>query len=61
MIIVESKERNDGSEPMTFIENDGLEIPTVFPPKLPDPSNFSFRCVVGKRKLKEPYVNLVQV
>jgi len=39
--MVESKERNDGGKPMTFLENDSLEILTLFPPKLPNPCNFS--------------------
>jgi len=29
--MAKSKERNDGGEPMTFIENDSFEIPKVYP------------------------------
>jgi len=39
--MVEGKERNDGGHPTTFVENANLEIPTVFPQKVPDPSSFS--------------------
>ena len=46
IIIVESKERNDGGKVVTFIENESLEIPTIFPPKLLDPGSFSIPCVM---------------
>ena len=61
MIMVESQERNDGGKPMTFKENDSLEIPTVFTSKLPDPVAFPSHVLWEKWKLKEPYVTLVQV
>jgi len=56
--MVESKERNDGDKPMTFIENDSLEIPTLFPPKLPDPGSFSIPRVVGKVEIERALCNL---
>jgi len=40
--MAESKERNDGGEPMIFRENDSFEIPKVFLPKLPDLDSFSY-------------------
>jgi len=45
--MVESKEINDGGKDATFIENESLEIPTLFLPMLFDPSSFSIPCVVG--------------
>jgi len=56
--MVESKERNDGSKPMTFIENESLEIPTFFPPKLPDPGSLSIPYVVGKVKIERALCDL---
>ena len=52
IIMVESKERNDGGKAMTFIENESLEIPTFFPPKLPDLGSFSISCVVGNVQIE---------
>ena len=60
MIKVESKERNNSGKPMNFLENDSLEIPTIFPPKLPDPNSFSILYAVGKPEKSKPYVTLVQ-
>ena len=39
-----SKERNNGGKTTTFKENDTIEIPTIFLPKLPDPGSFSIPC-----------------
>jgi len=47
-IMVECKERNDGCKAATFIENESVEIPTAFPPKLSNPGSFSILCIVGK-------------
>jgi len=58
IIMVESKERNDDGKPMNFIENDSLEIPIVFPPKLPDPSNFSIPYTMGKMKIERALCDL---
>jgi len=30
IIMVESRERNDGGKAMTFVENESLEIPIIF-------------------------------
>jgi len=62
MIMAESKERNNGGKPMTFIKNDSFEIPKVFPPKLLDPGSFSIPYVVGKMKIERaPYELSVSV
>jgi len=58
MIMVESKERNDSGKPMTFLDNDNLEIPTFFPPKLPNPDSFSIPCVIGKVKIERALCDL---
>jgi len=55
---VESKEKNDGGEPITFIENDSFEIPIVFPCKLPDLGSFSIPCVMGKIEIKKALCDL---
>jgi len=56
--MVESKERNDGGEPITFIENDSFEIDIVFPPKLNDPGSFSVPCIAGKMKIERALCDL---
>ena len=56
IIMAESKERNDSGKTATLIENDTIEIPIIFPPKLPDPGSFYIPCIVGKVKLRELYV-----
>jgi len=56
--MVESKERNDGGKTVTFIENESSEIPTCFPPKLPDPGSFSIPCVMGKTEIKRALCDL---
>ena len=48
MIMTESKERNYGGKPIAFIEYDSFEIPTVFPPKLPNLGSFYIPYSVGK-------------
>jgi len=48
VIMAESKERSDSGKPITLIEDDSFEIPTVFPPKVPNPCSFTIPCVVGK-------------
>ena len=59
VIIAESKKRNDGVKPITFIEDDSFEIPTVFPPKFPDLGSFTIPCVVGKTKIERAICDLV--
>jgi len=48
IIIAGNKERNNDGKTATFKENDNVEIPTIFPPKLPDPGSFSIPCIVRK-------------
>jgi len=52
------KERNDGGKATTFIENEIVEIPTTFPPKLPDPGSFSIPCIVGKVEIERALCDL---
>jgi len=49
VIMAESKERNDDGKPITFIEDDDFEIPTVFLPKLPDPGSYSIPCACRRK------------
>ena len=58
IIMVKSKEGNDGGEPTSFKENDSGEILTVFPPKLPDPSSFSTPYVVGTVEIERALCDL---
>jgi len=58
IIMVESKETNDGGKPMTFLENESLEIPTIFQPKLPDPGSFSITFVKGTVEIKRALCDL---
>jgi len=51
--MVGSKERQNDGKTATFIENNSIEIPTIFPPKLPDPGNFSIPCIWEKWGLRE--------
>jgi len=57
IIMVKSKERNNGSKAVTFIKNESLEITTFFPPKLPDPGSFSIPCM-GKVEVARALYNL---
>jgi len=52
IIMARSKEKNDSGKTATLIENDTIEIPIIFPPKLPIPSSFSIPCVVGKVEIE---------
>ena len=42
VIMVESKEKKDDGECITFKENDIFEIPKDFPPRLPDTGIFLY-------------------
>ena len=53
-----SKERNDGGKTTTLMENDTIEIPTIFPPKFPNPGSFSIHCIVGKVEIKRALCDL---
>jgi len=44
--MVGSKESNYGGNTATFVENDSIQIPTIFPPKPPNIGSFSIPCVV---------------
>jgi len=57
IIMAENKERNNGKT-ATFQENDISEIPTIFPPKLPDPGSFSISCIMGKVEIKRGLCDL---
>jgi len=56
--MVKSKERNDGGKAATFIENESVEIPTIFPPKLSSPGSFSFPCIMGKVEIERALCDL---
>jgi len=58
IIMVGSKERNNGSKTATFEENDTIEFPTTFPPKLPDPGSFSIPCIVRKEEVERALSDL---
>ena len=47
IIMVESKDRNDGGKAATFIKNENVEIPIIFSLKLSDLGSFSIRCIMG--------------
>jgi len=47
-----SNKRNYGGKTATFIENNTVEIPNIFPPKLPDLGSFSIPCIVGKVEIE---------
>ena len=57
-----SKERNNGGKIAIFRENDPVEFPIIFPPKLPNPGSFSIPYIVGKveveRALCDPGVSV---
>jgi len=50
IIMAGNKERKNDGKTTTFKENDTIEIPTIFPPRLPDPGSFSIPCIMGKVK-----------
>jgi len=58
IILAGSKERNDGNKTTTLIENDTIEIPIVFAPKLPDLGSFSIPCIMGKVKIERALCDL---
>jgi len=53
-----SKESNYGGKTVTFVENNSIKIPTIFPLKLLDPGSFSIPCVVGKVEIKRGLCDL---
>jgi len=58
IIMAGNKERNNDGKTATFKENDTVEIPNIFPPKLPDPGNFSIPCIVGKVEIERGLCDL---
>jgi len=48
-----SKDNNYGGKTTTFIENNSIEIPTIFPPKFLDLGSFSIPCIVGKEGIEK--------
>jgi len=53
-----SKKRNDVGKIATFIENDTVEIPTVFLPKLSDLGSFSIHCIMGMVEIERVLCDL---
>jgi len=53
-----SKESNYGGKTVTFVENDSIQISTIFPFKLPNPSSFSISCIVGKVEIERGLCDL---
>jgi len=53
-----SKESNYSSKTATFVENDSIQIPTIFPPKLLDLGSFSIPCIVGKVEIERGLCDL---
>jgi len=53
-----SKERNNGGKSASFKENDTIEIPTIFPPKLLDPCSFSIPCIMRKVEIERGLCDL---
>jgi len=58
IIMAGNKERNNDGKTATFKENDTVEIPTIFLPKLPDPGSFSIPCILGKVKIERGLFDL---
>ena len=52
IIMVGSKEMNDGGKTAIFIEKDTVGIPAIVPAKLPNPGSFSIPYDVGKAKIE---------
>jgi len=52
IIMARNKERNNDGKTATFKENDTVQIPTIFPPKLPNPGSFSIPCIVEKVEIE---------
>ena len=58
IIMAGSEERNDGGKTTTLIENDTIEIPTIFSSKLLDPCSFSIPYIVGKVEIERALCDL---
>jgi len=53
-----SKESNYGGKTTSLVENDSIQIPTIFPPKLPNPGSFSIPCVIGNLAIERGLCDL---
>jgi len=58
IIMVGNKERNNYGKTVTFKVNDTIEIPTIFPPELPDLGSFSIPCIIGKVEIERHLCDL---
>ena len=56
--MVGSKERNDGGKTAILIENDTIEIPTIFSPNLPSLCSFYIPCIMGKVEIERVLCDL---
>jgi len=50
--MVGSNESNYGGKTATFVENESIQIPTIFPPNLTDPGSFFIPCIVGEVQIE---------
>ena len=53
-----SEGKGDELEAITFREENSLEAPEEFPPKLEDPNSFSISCVVGNLRIDRALCDL---
>jgi len=58
IIMAGNKDRNNDGKTATFKENDTVEIPTIFLPKLPNPSSFSIPYILGKVEIERGLCDL---
>ena len=58
IVMAENKRRNNDDKITTFKENDIVEIPIIFPLKLPNPGSFSILCIMGKVEIKRGLCDL---
>jgi len=58
IIMAGIKERIDGGKTATLIENDTIDIHTIFPPKLPNLGSFSIPCIAGKIEIERALCDL---
>jgi len=56
--VVGNKESNYGGKTATFVENDSIQIPTIFPLKLPDPGSCSIPLIIGKVEIERGLCDL---
>ena len=58
IIMAENKDRNNDGKTATFKENNTVEIPIIFPPKLRNLGSFSIPCTVGDVEIKRGLCDL---